>query len=142
MKPANLNCQSTLKPTAPHTVFVIKDDPDVAELLCLLLQDAGLRTIHAGSAAEGMNRAVTEQPNLILLDVDLPDGNGFDLCRRLKTQAVTSKIPVVFCTGRPDARQEALAAGGVDCLLKPEDMTRVARRVVQLLVKQQHSTAR
>jgi DNA-binding response OmpR family regulator len=118
---------------SPATILLVEDNLPVAELICWLLREAGFETQHAATVGQGLLLAVTRPPSLIVLDVDLPDGNGFDLCRRLKGHPVTGQVPVIFCTGRPDARTEALAAGGVDCVAKPGDVFELPVRILRAL---------
>lgn len=118
-------------PTA--TILLVEDNVHVAELICLLLQEAGYITQHTATVRGALALAVAKPPTLFLLDVDLPDGNGFDLCRQLKATQITSQVPVIFCTGRSDARAEALAAGGVDCVQKPGDVFELPVRVQRAL---------
>jgi DNA-binding response OmpR family regulator len=132
-----LNKTKTTNETPAHqlpiTILLVEDNVHVAELICLLLQDAGFETRHAITVREALILAVAHPPALFLLDVDLPDGNGFDLCRQLKGHPLTVKIPVIFCTGRADARTEALAVGGVDCVNKPGDVFELPVRVQRAL---------
>jgi len=133
----NLNQTKTTNETPAQpstaTILLVEDNVHVAELICLLLKEAGFATQHTITVREALVTAVAHPPALFLLDVDLPDGNGFDLCRQLKEHPVTRKIPVVFCTGRVDARIEALAAGGVDCILKPGDVIELPVRIQRAL---------
>jgi DNA-binding response OmpR family regulator len=117
----------------PATILLVEDNVPVAELICLLLQAAGFETRHAATVKEGLRLLMSQPPALIVLDVDLPDGNGFDLCRRLKANPTTASVPVIFCTGRPEARAEALAAGGVDCVHKPGDVFELPVRIQRAL---------
>lgn len=128
--------ETTNEPPAhqfPVSILLVEDNLHVAELICLLLQDAGFETQHTTTVREALVLAVAKPPALFLLDVDLPDGNGFDLCRLLKAHPVTTNVPVVFCTGRPDARAEAFTAGGVDCVVKPGDVIELPVRVQRAL---------
>lgn len=118
-------------PTA--TVLLVEDNIHAAELIALLLQEAGFKTQHTTTVGQGLLLAVTQPPSLILLDIDLPDGTGFDLCRRLKAHPATRQVPVVFCTGRAESRAEVLAAGGVDCVTKPDEVIELPVRVQRAL---------
>jgi DNA-binding response OmpR family regulator len=117
----------------PATILLVEDNVPVAELICLLLQEAGFETRHATTVKDGLRLLTSHPPALIVLDVDLPDGNGFDLCRQLKANLSTATVPVIFCTGRPEARAEAFAAGGVDCVHKPADVFELPVRVQRAL---------
>jgi DNA-binding response OmpR family regulator len=133
--PFNQTKPTIEKPTQPPTatILLVEDNPNVAELICLLLQESGFETRHATTVGQGLLLAVTQPPALIVLDVDLPDGNGFDLCRRLKANPTTASVPVIFCTGRADSRAEALAVGGVDCVHKPGDVFELPVRIQRAL---------
>ena len=129
--PFNQTKPTNETPTQPPTatILLVEDNVHVAELICLLLKEAGFATQYTTTVGHGLLLAVTQPPDLIVLDVDLPDGNGFDLCRRLKAHQTTAGIPIIFCTGRADARMEALAAGGMDCVQKPGDVFELPVRV-------------
>jgi putative two-component system response regulator len=75
-------------------------------------------------------------PDVILLDVDLPDLSGLELCRQLKAGPQTAHIPIVFCSGNDDARPRALLLGAADYFEKPPDLTQLAQRL-NLLVGHQ-----
>ena len=117
----------------PATILPVEDNEDVASMICLLLQQAGFQTRHAATAGQGMLLGVTQPSSLFLLDVDLPDGDGFCLCRQLKAHPVTGGVPVIICTGRPDALAHALAAGAVDCVSKPDEVMELPVRIQRAL---------
>lgn len=131
----NQSKTTTETPTQPPTatILLVEDNVHVAELICLLLQDAGFETRHGATVKEGLRLLSSHPPDLIVLDVDLPDGNGFDFCRQLKANPTTAPVPVIFCTGRADALTEALAAGGVACVQKPGDVFELPVRIQRAL---------
>jgi DNA-binding response OmpR family regulator len=131
MSPNQSKTTTETPPTA--TILLVEDNVHVAELICLLLQDAGFETRHATTVAEGLRLLQSHPPALIVLDVDLPDGNGFDFCRQLKANPTTAPVPVIFCTGRADARAEAFEAGGADCVTKPGDVFELPVRIQRAL---------
>lgn len=111
-------------------ILVIDDEPDLRELLELLLIHAGCQVGTAGSGLEGLRLAETGGYDLITLDIDLPQLNGFEICSRLRQNPALCGIPVVFVTGRLDEsdRCRAVEAGATDYITKPFDgSTFVAR---------------
>lgn len=102
-------------------VLIIDDSVQIHRLIEAWLKSDVIEIATAPSAAAGHSMAVTWQPDLILLDVDLPDQNGFELCRHLKSDEACCKIPIVFLTGAssPEDRVAGLNLGAVDYIVKP-----------------------
>ena len=115
-------------------ILLVEDNLEVARLLCELLRVAGYTVRHATTASEGLLLGLSQPPSVFVLDVDLPDADGFQLCRALKADPRTAAIPVVFCTGRLDAHSLAQAAGGVDCLSKPFEVLELPERLRRALI--------
>ena len=88
-----------LTPSKPASVLVIDDDPQIRQLIARLLQPAGYRVEEAGSAREGMEKLRTSPPDLILLDMQLPDRSGHDLLTEIRSEPRTRLTPVVMITG-------------------------------------------
>src|SRR6185312_7158279 len=107
------------QPTA--LILIIDDVPANISVMVDLLESEGHRVSVATNAAEGVQRAESAQPDLILLDVVMPGEDGFSACRRLKHQEATRHIPVIFMTSLDDLqdRLAGFAAGGVDYVAKP-----------------------
>ncbi|WP_430379826.1 response regulator transcription factor [Streptomyces sp. B1-3] len=117
------------------------DEPTVRELLCAALRHTGFTVAAAGTGQEALEQARAVSPGLVLLDVMLPDMDGFEVVRRLRDQqrpgrtAVSGHIPVVFLTAR-DATQdkiEGLVLGGDDYVTKPFDLQELIARVRAVL---------
>ena len=104
----------------PQSVLVIDDDPVVVDILRTVF-DGDLRILVAHSGADGILIAVQENPDLILLDVRMPDMDGYETCARLKQMAETADIPVVFLTARIEQEDEykGLDLGAIDYIAKP-----------------------
>src|SRR5260370_28030859 len=97
-------------------LLVIEDDMDVAEMLIHYFTSQGYEVINAMTGSEGIAYARSKFPNLILLDVMLPDMDGFDVCKVLRTTMLTKYIPITFLTQR-DARADKVAGrphGGLE----------------------------
>ncbi len=102
-------------------VLLIDDSPLMQRLVEGWLKGDQIEVIPANTGLTGFSLAVTEQPDIILLDVDMPDINGFELCKKLRSDNRTSGIPIVFLTGAasPEDRVEGLNLGAVDYIIKP-----------------------
>jgi diguanylate cyclase (GGDEF)-like protein/PAS domain S-box-containing protein len=112
-------------------VLVIDDSPDIQALLAARLSSEQVVLRKAMSAREGLDFAFESPPDLVLLDLDLPDANGLGVCRELKTDPRTSNVPVLFLTGTEDATMKAAAfdLGAVDYITKPFEPTELRARV-------------
>jgi len=102
-------------------VLVIDDNPTNLALLKVYLRRMGLIPLLAGKPALGMDMAFREHPDLILLDVMMPDIDGYEICRRLKADARTADIPVIFVSARSESEDiiAGLELGAVDYITKP-----------------------
>src|SRR6202041_2428611 len=112
-------------------IMVVDDDPDTVSILARHLQREGFVAIEAVSGAECL-RLVREHPvDVILLDLMMPDMDGFEVCRALKEESNTADIPVIMITARDDldARAEGMRLGVSDFLAKPVFRRQLASRV-------------
>jgi len=114
-------------------ILVVDDQPNIVDLLATVLRFHGFAVDTAGTAAEALARAAEVRPDLVLLDVMLPDGDGLDVCRRLR--AAGSRAAVVFLTARDTRSDEiaGLAYGGDDWITKPFDVDVLLARVRAVL---------
>ena len=120
---------------AGTSLLHVDDDADYCRMLERQMAAAGLAIVAAPTAAEGFRRA-PEGHDLILLDVRLPDGDGLDLCRRLKADPGTAMIPILLLSGtlvRGEDRARALAAGASAALPKLADPEEILAVIVALL---------
>ncbi|MFL5803251.1 MAG: PleD family two-component system response regulator [Roseiflexaceae bacterium] len=115
--------------------MLIEDSPSQALQLRLLLERSGYRVVVVGDGAAGWRAAVDHPPRLILLDVELPTLNGFQILLRLKRDRVTAAIPVVMLTSTEhiSAVLRALNLGAADYLPKPDAAQQLCAVVEQLL---------
>lgn len=111
-------------------VLIIDDDSDSLGLLSEMLKDHFL-TRTASSGKEGVRTAVREQPHLILLDVNMPEMNGFEVCMRLREQPTTRTIPIVMLTTSSglDSRVTGLNLGADDYICKPFHVRELVARL-------------
>jgi signal transduction histidine kinase len=113
------------------TILIVDDSPSYLAALLDRLERHGFMIVLAQTAAEGLMRAAFAEPDLILLDVVMPDIDGFEACRRLKAGKNTKDIPVIFMTGLTDPKQKVTGfdAGGVDYITKPFQIEEVLARI-------------
>jgi len=103
------------------TALIVEDEPEANKLLSLLVQLQGYRTESAYTGAEALEKVGSCSPDVVFLDLMLPDIDGYDICRQLKTPGAGSAIPVIIVTARLAAenRIESFAAGADDYVPKP-----------------------
>lgn len=113
------------------TVLIVDDSPANLGVVVENLEAHGFRVVVAQRGQEALQRAGYVLPDLILLDVMLPDLNGFEICRRLKAQSSTRDIPVIFMTSLVSVEDKVagFACGGVDYVTKPLQVEEVRSRV-------------
>lgn len=112
-------------------LLIIDDNPVNLGVVVEHLEDAGYEVLVALDGEEALKRAIYSKPDLILLDVMMPGVDGFETCRRLKADAVTADIPVIFMTALDDVSDKiaAFQAGGVDYVSKPFQPEELLARV-------------
>ena len=127
-------------PAGTARVLVADDEPMVVDSLALGLRSKGYEVIGAASGAEAIRKATEEYPDLILLDVRMPDLNGYEVTRRLKGDIRTLHIPIVLVTGLSDAHDKAigLEAGADEFLSKPVDQAELLVRISSILRLKQY----
>jgi len=103
------------------TALIVEDEPEANKLLSLLVQLQGYRTESAYNGAEALEKVRASSPDVVFLDLMLPDIDGYDICRQLKTPSPGLAIPVIIVTARLAAenRIESFAAGADDYVPKP-----------------------
>ena len=116
-------------------VLIVDDQAEVVDVMGAILTHQGFVVESASDGLEGLARAIEGSPDIILLDISMPNMNGFETCRRLKNGSGTQGIPVVMFTSQADreSRITALQAGANDFLGKPVDSTELVVRVNNLL---------
>ena len=118
----------------PNILFV-EDTSDTRDLVEFGLQQEGISVTSAQTAEDGAALARSQSFALILLDVGLPDKDGLELCREIRT--FDTSTPILFYTGFADLldREQAIAAGAQGCLRKPEDTIRLGALIHELIGK-------
>jgi DNA-binding response OmpR family regulator len=114
-------------------LLIIEDEPAMRTALVETLRGLGYRTSSAATGPEGLERACTEEMDLILLDVMLPGLDGYALCRELRQRGRRTPVLMLTAKGMVDDRVEGLDAGADDYLVKPFSMKELIARVRALL---------
>jgi DNA-binding response OmpR family regulator len=114
-----------------RTILAVDDDVDNLRVLSRRLQGDGCRVLMALDGKNALERAHCERPDLILMEVMIPEMNGFETCRRLKADQTLKKIPVVLMTALDglDPKVKAFELGAVDVIAKPIQVEEVLLRV-------------
>ena len=102
-------------------ILIVDDSPTTRELITDTLRNKGFRIITASNGEEALDKAKSELPDLILLDVVMPGQNGFQVCRQLKTNDMTKAIKVILVTSKSQKSDRfwGLKQGADDYLVKP-----------------------
>jgi two-component system, cell cycle response regulator DivK len=115
-------------------ILYVEDNDDNVYMLKNRLSRAGFTVVVATDGAQGIAMATSEQPDLILMDLTLPDIDGEEATRRLKTDPATKQIPVIALTANAMSgdREKAISAGCDDFDTKPVDMPRLLEKIAAL----------
>lgn len=118
-------------PVSPQVVLVVDDTPANLSLLSDILRSAGYKVRPAPSGRLALQSARTDPPDLILLDINMPEMNGFEVCRNIKDDERLKSIPVLFISALAETEDKvrAFQAGGVDYITKPFHTEEVLARV-------------
>ncbi|MCC6613548.1 MAG: response regulator [Anaerolineae bacterium] len=116
-------------------ILVVDDDLDSLKLIGLMLQRNGYEVSAANTGSQALTKAMAEHPDLIILDVMMPDMNGYEVCRRLRLNVDTKTIPIIMFTAKTliDDKVAGFEAGADDYLTKPTHPAELASRVKAIL---------
>lgn len=118
---------------AKSTVLLVEDDNYVSAAIWTLLKYSNFEVTIAASGAEGLKLTRSLAPDIIVLDVGLPDINGLEICRHLKADPDTASLPVIFFSGQSQFAQQALDLGAEAFLFKPNDIGKISDCLRQIL---------
>lgn len=124
--------------------MIIEDDPATSRLVSYSLNHEGYEVITAPNGLDGVRKAQTEKPDLIILDVMLPGMDGFEICHRLRSESETVKLPILMFSAKAQEadKDTGLRVGADDYLVKPAAPSDIVKRVEKLLAaKNQPATA-
>ncbi|RCJ33361.1 diguanylate cyclase response regulator [Nostoc punctiforme NIES-2108] len=134
-----------LKSPSETNILVVDDTPDNLRLLAKMLELQGYTIRKSLNGRMALQAAYRHPPDLILLDINMPEMNGYEVCQQLKASTTTDQIPIIFISGfdQINDKVHAFELGGQDYITKPFEELEVLMRVKnQLLIKQQHQQLR
>ena len=133
---------TTKSTTKSYKLLIVDDEPDVTELLKYKLEQEGYRCKLLNDPVRFVGFVRDYQPDLIVLDIMMPELNGMQLCHIAKADPVMKHIPIIFLTARneTDDRIKGLKAGADDYISKPFDMQELLLRVDKVLMRNQQSS--
>lgn len=119
----------------PHQILIVDDMPKNVQVLGQILAEQGFNIFIATSGFQALKAVEKKMPDLILLDISMPDMDGYETCKQIKEQGKYSEIPIIFLTARTETEDilKAFAVGGVDYITKPFNIPELLARVNQQL---------
>lgn len=113
------------------SILIVDDTIYNIQLLSLMLIRQGYKVYQATSGLEALDKVKEQLPDIILLDIRMPDINGYEVCTRLKSNPITKDIPIIFISSieEPSEKVEAFSVGGVDYISKPFQLIEVLARI-------------
>lgn len=119
---------------APH-ILIVEDQPETAEMLVSYFKTQGYRVTAVGWGKDALAFAEKTIPDLVMLDIRLPDVDGYDVCRQLRSHRRTAQVPIIFLTEKRERedRLQGLKLGAVDYITKPFDIQELRLRVRNVL---------
>ena len=120
---------------APTRILVVDDDADFRAILYHLLANAGYRVSQAANGTEGLERFAADRPDLVLLDISMPDIDGLEVCRRIRASEKSGRTPILLISVRSQLAtvSEGLEAGATDYVLKPFEVDDLLSRIDKAL---------
>jgi two-component system alkaline phosphatase synthesis response regulator PhoP len=122
-------------------ILVIEDDPATSRLVDYSLRHEGYQVITASNGLEGVRKALSESPDLVILDVMLPGMDGFEICHRLRSEPTTAHLPILMFSAKAQEidKETGIKVGADDYLTKPAAPAEIVSRVEKLLAKKKHA---
>lgn len=122
-------------------ILIAEDERDIRDLIIFTLRYNGFDVAAAANGEEALELALSEAPDMLVLDVRMPRMTGYEVCRQLKANKATEHIPVVFLSakGQEAEVQAGMQAGAIDYILKPFAPDDLVARVRELLESAQES---
>ncbi len=141
--PAGMPGQGPAAEQRPRKLLVVDDEDSILELIRVGMQYEGFQVEQVGTGYAALDLAQRFRPDVIVLDLVLPDLDGMDVCKRLRSTEATADIPIIMLTARDEVRDRVagLESGADDYLVKPFKFEELLARVKALLRRQQRAVA-
>ncbi len=119
------------------TILVVDDDPNMRVLLRQMLGLRGFDVVEAEDGLDALAKVEEVEPDVVVLDVMMPDMDGITVCKRLRQQPKTATLPIIMLSGKvnPEAVKEGLTAGANNYLRKPVSLTDLIESIREVLPK-------
>ncbi len=120
---------------AGEKILIVDDQPEITDLIRFILKKQNYESVIAFNGLEGLNKARSEMPDLILLDITMPDMNGYEVCEKLKSDPATAQIPIIMLTARDMGEdfEKAMEKKADWYITKPFDPKHLLKRIAYLL---------
>lgn len=118
-------------------ILLVDDEPDIVETVSFMLQSRNYQVSVASGGKEGLEKAQNEHPDLLLLDIMMPDIDGYDVCMKLKGDEKTKDIPIIMLTakGESEAVLKSHSLGADDYVVKPFSLPTLLSKLKKYLGK-------
>jgi CheY-like chemotaxis protein len=125
-------------------VLVVEDDAEIRQMVCMLLRLNGYVTSEAIDGLDALDKVKDQVPDIMVLDIMMPNMDGLTLLKRLRREPKTKQLPVIVLSGKtePEAIEEGFRAGANDYLTKPDGINILAQTMHKLLAESQSSPLR
>ncbi|MEW5941643.1 MAG: response regulator [Chloroflexota bacterium] len=122
---------------APEKILIVEDDLDVAEMVNSFFQSQGYEVFTVNWGEDGVRACQTNHPDLVILDIRLPDIDGYEVARRLRSERRTANVPIIFLTEKRERNDklQGLELGADDYITKPFDIQELRLRVRNALTR-------
>jgi CheY-like chemotaxis protein len=123
--------------TDKQTILVVDDEPDIVKLVAISLKLGNFDVITSFGGPEALEILKTRKPDLVLLDIMMPEMSGYEVCKKIKSDPATKDLPVVMLTakGQKGDAEKGLEAGADDYIIKPFDPYDLGELVTRILNK-------
>lgn len=118
-----------------YSVMIVDDDAQIRTLLSTMLSVAGFESVTAEDGLDAWDKIKNQQPDVLLLDIMMPNMDGLSLCKKLRDEAETAELPIIMLSGKAhqEAIREGLAAGANSYITKPTSLDELTKNLEEIL---------
>ena len=120
---------------AGEKILVVDDEPNILKLVSFILTSRGYKVVEAALGAEAIQKAKSEKPDLIILDVMMPKMDGFEAAKKIKSDAATKSVPILMLSSKAqfEDKMKGIDSGAMDYITKPFDKEELLEKVRECL---------